>query len=129
MRYKTNRDARLANKLSELLCEASKACPDRTVAEMRNNWISITNEDLSEYVLVWFFPGRQICVHRTINGGITKFGCDNLRVWQRSLPDDVAVEQLKAEIRRMLGQRVRVREEIEDFRQAALEYLAEGMKL
>jgi NifB/MoaA-like Fe-S oxidoreductase len=129
MRYITDRDQNLANKLQRLLSEACKACPDVKVAELRGNNVSIINEDITEYVLVWFFPGRQVCVHRTINEGVSKLGCDILRVWQRSLPDDVAVEQLTAEVRRMLGHRIKVREEIEEFRRAALEIMAEGVKL
>lgn len=129
MRYNREREDNLTSKLHRLLGEAARSCPDKTLAEMKQNHATYTNEDITEYVLVFFFDGRQICVHRTTNEGINKLGCNIIRVWERRLPNDKAIEQIGSEIRRMLGHRLKVREEVEEFRRFALEYLAEGMKL
>ena len=129
MRYMNKRDENLGNKLQGLLANAARTCPDRLVSEMKKNHICYVNDDITEYVLVWFFDGRQVCAHRTLLDGAKKFGCEMIRVWERHLPNDRAVDQIGSEIHRMLGHRLRVHREVEEFERFALEYLAEGMKV
>lgn len=126
-KYITNRDHELVNKLHTLLRDAARSCPDQKVADLQENNIQYLNEDITEYVLVWFFNGRQVCVHRTIHEGIKKFGCDIIRVWERHLPNDKAVEQIGSEVHRMLGQRLKVRREIEGFERFAKSFKEGGM--
>lgn len=127
MRYITDRDTNLVNKLHRLLADAARKCPDAKVATMKENFITYINEEITEYVMVWFFDGRQICVHRAINEGVQKFGRDIIRVWERNLPNDEAIDKLGTDIHRMLGQRLRVQREVEEFKRFALEFAAEGM--
>lgn len=129
MSYVTKTDKEKTQKLHRLIAEAARETPDVKVAELRGNNICFLNEDITEYVLAYFFHNRQIMVHRTINEGIKKQGRDVIRVWERRLPNEVAIAEIKTQIHRMLGERLRVCREIENFERFVEDFKATGGKL
>lgn len=129
MKYITNTDREKVKLLHKLIIDAARATPDVKVAELKGNTVQYLNEDITEYVLVYFFHNRQVCVHRTIHEGVKKYGCDVIRVWQRSLPNESAVKQIGTEIHRMMGERLRVRREIEEFERFVEDFKATGGQL
>lgn len=129
MSYVSKTDKEKTQKLHKLIAEAARETPDVKVAALRGNNITFLNEDITEYVLVYFFHNRQILVHRTINEGIKKHGCDVIRVWERKLPNEVAVATIKTEVHRMMGERLRVNREIEAFESFVEHFKATGGKL
>ncbi|WP_300498411.1 hypothetical protein [Marinobacter sp.] len=129
MSYVSKTDKEKNQKLHKLIAEAARETPDVKVAALRGNNVTFLNEDITEYVLAYFFHNRQIMVHRTINEGIKKHGCDVIRVWERKLPNEVAVATIKTEVHRMMGERLRVNREIEAFESFVEHFKATGGKL
>lgn len=127
MKYQSHKDEILQAELIEKLKAATSRYSGTALCELRNNSITVTNPELTEYVIVYLFPDEQVCVHRTINEG-AYIGRDILRVWSRHLPAKEAVRTLRSELLRMLGNRSQIAKDIKAFEDFVLGYRAEDLK-